>query len=155
MSSKAPENELTQLKTAVRYLIGLLEEGSLVMRYHKKTREEIAEVLRHLLQKVAGLPDEVPENLVQATAVRAIVEASDKYNHLQMSEKEEMLARYTREAEVNASIHGHRLGPWEQVPGSEMEYQATCLNCGGFVYVSHDSKYNLLLESCERIHLEA
>ncbi|KAA3664137.1 MAG: hypothetical protein DWQ04_07205 [Chloroflexi bacterium] len=154
MSSKVPENELAQLKTAVSYLIGLLEEGSLVMRYHKETREEIADVLHHLMHKVEGLPDGLPENLVQATAVRAIVEASDKHNLVQISEREEKLARYTREAEVDASIHGHLLGPWEQVPGSEMEFQATCQNCGGFVYVSHESKFNLLLESCERMHLE-
>ena len=154
MSSKDPAQELTQLKTAVSYLIGLLEEGSLVMRYQKETREEIADVLNHLIQKVEGLPDGLPENLVQATAVRAIVEASDKFNQMQMSEREEKLARYMREAEVAASIHGHVLGPWEPVPGSEMEYQATCKNCGGFVYVSHESKFNLLLESCERIHLE-
>ncbi len=154
MSSKSPENELAQLKTAVFYLIGLLEEGSLVLRYHKETREEIADVLHHLLQKVEGLPDDLPENLVQATAVRAIVEASDKYNLVQKSEKEEKLVRHTREAEIAASIHGHQLGPWEQVPGSDMEYQATCKMCGGFVYVSHDSKFNLLLESCERIHLK-
>ncbi|MCA9923540.1 MAG: hypothetical protein KC419_20565 [Anaerolineales bacterium] len=154
MSRKSPETELEQLKAAVHYLVGLLEEGSLVMRYHKDTREEIAEVLEHLIRKVEGLPEGVPDNLVQATAVRAVVEASDKFNQVLESEKQEMLARHTREAEVAASIHGHQLGPWEQVPGSDMEYQATCQMCGGFVYVSHDSTYNLLLDACERIRLE-
>jgi hypothetical protein len=154
MSSKSAETELKQLKTAVHYLVGLLEEGSLVTRYDKETREEIADVLEHLLGKVQGLPDEVPENLVQATAVRAIVEASERFTQKAASEKEEHLARHRREAEVAASIHGHEISVWEQVPGSFMEYQATCKKCGGFVYVSHDSTYNLLLETCERVRFE-
>ncbi|MCP5096187.1 MAG: hypothetical protein GY943_11590 [Chloroflexi bacterium] len=152
--SKSTKAELYQLKTAVRYLVGLLEEGSLVSRYHQETREELADVLEHLMGKVAGLPDEVPENLVQATAVRAIVEASERFTQKAETEKSEHLARHMREAEVAASIHGHSMTKWEQVPGSYMEYQATCENCGGFVYVSHDSTYNLLLESCERVRFE-
>lgn len=152
--SKSAETELRQLKTAVNYLIGILEEGSLVPRFHVETREEIAGVLRHLLTKVEGLPDAVPENLVQAAAVRAIVEAGEKYNREKLAEQRESLARHMREAEVAASIHGHDLGTWEPLAGSDMEYQATCQNCGGFVYVSHDSTYNLLLETCERVRLE-
>lgn len=154
MSSKPAEIELAQLKTAVHFLIGLLEEGTLVPRYHAQTREELAEVLDHLLQKVNGLPDNVPENLVQATAVRAIVEASEKHSQVEQSERQESLARHMREAETSASIHGHVLSPWEQVSGSDMEYQATCTACGGFIYVSHDSTYNLLLDSCERVQFE-
>jgi len=149
--SKSPETELCHLKTAVKYLIGLLEEGSLVARYHRETREEVAEVLEHLLHKVEGLPDGVPDNLVQATAVRAIVEASDKHLQAEKAEREEELSRHMREAEIAASLHGHTIGGWEQVAGSDMEYQATCEYCGGFVYVSHSSTYNLLLDSCERV----
>ncbi len=149
--SKSAEVTLKQMKTAIKYLVGLLEEGSLVARYHKETREEIADALNHLIQKVEGLPDNVPENLVQATAVRAIVEASEKHTQLEADEKQEHLSRHMREVEVAASLHGHDLTGWEQVLGSYMEYQATCKNCGGFVYVSHDSTYNLLLESCERV----
>lgn len=149
--SKNAETELAHLKTALSYLIGLLAEGSLVPRYDKETREEISEVLGHLMVKVAGLPPGIPENLVQATAVRAIVEAADKHSLTEQEIREEDLSRHMREAEVAASIHGHILGPWEQVTGSDMEYQATCRQCGGFVYVSHTNIYNLLLDSCERL----
>ena len=149
--SKSADVALDQMVTAVTYLVGLLEEGSLVVRYDKETREEIADVLSHLIKKVEGLPSNVPENLVQATAIRAIVEASEKHTQLEAEEKQAHLSRNMREAEVGASLHGHELGGWEQVDGSYMEYQSTCKNCGGFVYVSHDSTYNLLLESCERI----
>lgn len=151
--SKSAEIELQQLKTAVTYFIGILEEGSLVPRYHPETREEIAGVLQQLVAKVEGLPESVPENLVQAAAVRAIVEAAEKYIRARQAEQQESLARHMREAEVSASIHGHSLGLWEKLGGSDLEYQATCENCGGFVYVSHDSTYNLLLETCERVRL--
>ena len=70
--TNSAETELKHLKTAVRYLIGLLEEGSLVPRYDEATRKEIGLVLQHLLHKVEGLPEGVPENLVQGTAVRAL-----------------------------------------------------------------------------------
>ena len=61
---------------------------------------------------------------------------------------------HMRQAEATASIHGHILTDWEMVSGSDLEYQASCKVCGGFVYVSHASTYNLLLDSCERIHVE-
>ncbi len=149
--SKEAETELAHLKMALNYLIGLLEEGSLVPRYHEATRKEIGEVLGHLMVKVAGLPEGVPDNLVQATAVRAIVEAAGRYNLAEREMRAENLARHMREAEVGASIRGHSLGVWERVAGSDMEYQATCTGCGGFVYVSHTNIYNLLLDSCERL----
>ena len=150
MSDKV-DIHLKHLESALNYFIGLLEDGELVPRYHEDTRKEIADALYHLLKKVADLPDEVPENLVQASAVRAIVEAAESYNKLEMADREEQLVLNMREEEAAASIHGHVLTEWEIVSGSDMEYQAACKNCGGFVYVSHSSKYNLLLDSCERV----
>ena len=149
--SKSAEMELQHLKTAVRYLIGILEEGSLVPRFEAETRIEIGEVLQHLMHKVAGLPEGVPENLVQGTVVRALVEAATKYDETAQQEQADSLERFMCEAEAWASIHGHQLEPWEQVAGSEMEYQTNCILCGGFVYVNYDSSYNLLLETCERM----
>ena len=149
--SKSIETELQHLKTAVRYLIGLLEEGSLVPRYDVETRQEIAVALQQLLHKVEGLPDGVPENLVQGTAVRAVIEAATKHDEAMQQEQADALERRKLEAEAWASIHGHVLEPWEQVVGSLLEYQTNCELCGGFVYVNHDSSYNLLLETCERI----
>jgi hypothetical protein len=149
--SESAEIQLQQLKTAIRYFVGLLEEGSLVPRYDRATRDEIAEVLRHLMMKVEGLPDGVPDNLVQATAVRAIIDAAEKYNAAAREEQNEHLQRNMRQLEVAASIHGHLLSEWQKLSGSAMEYQATCVHCGGFVYVSHDSTFNLLLETCERV----
>jgi hypothetical protein len=70
--SKSAAVELEQLQTAVRYLVGLLEEGSLVKNYDDTTREDLADVLCMLLDKVHGLPENVPENLVQAAVVRSI-----------------------------------------------------------------------------------
>jgi hypothetical protein len=149
--TKSVETELKHLKMAVRYLIGLLKEGSLVPRYEAETRMEIGMVLQHLIHKVEGLPDNVPENLVQGTAVRALVEAAAKHDEATQHEQSELLEQQMCEAEAWASIHGHRLEPWEQVAGSVMEYQTACESCGGFVYVNHNSSYNLLLETCERI----
>ncbi|VAW32922.1 Phosphoenolpyruvate-protein phosphotransferase of PTS system [hydrothermal vent metagenome] len=152
--SKPAEIELQHLKTAVRYLIGLLEEGSLVPRFETETRMEISQVLQYLLHKVEGLPEGVPENLVQGTAVRALVEAATKYDEATQQEQADALERQMCEAEAWASIHGHQLEPWGQVAGSVMEYQTSCQSCGGFVYINHDSSYNLLLETCERIRQE-
>lgn len=149
--SNSAETELKNLKTAIRYLIGLLEEGSLVPRYDVATRKEISVVLQHLLHKVEGLPEGVPENLVLGTAVRALVEAAGEFDAATRQEQADALERQMFEAEAWASIHGHQLEPWEQVTGSVMEYQTTCEVCGGFIYVSHNSSYNLLLESCERL----
>lgn len=152
--SNSAETELKNLKTAVRYLIGLLEEGSLVPRYDVATRKEIGVVLQHLLHKVEGLPEGVPENLVLGTAVRALVEAAGVYDATTRQEQSDALERQMCEAEAWASIHGHQLEPWEQVTGSVMEYQTSCETCGGFIYVSHNSNYNLLLETCERVKQE-
>ncbi len=149
--SKSAELELAQLKTAIHYLAGLLEEGSLVSRYDTATREELALVLEFLVEKVSGLPEGVPEHLVRAAAVRAIIEASEKFTKAQKLAREESLQRHMREMEAAASIQGHTLGPWEQVSAYDMEYQATCQDCGGFVYVSHNSTYNLLGEECKRV----
>lgn len=152
--AKSADVELTQLKMAIQYLMGLLEEGSLVEKYDKQTREEIAVVLDLLVQKVAGLPNDLPDHLVKATAVRAIVGASEQFSDVLQQEKEAEINRNMREAETTASIQGHMLGPWELVAGSELEYQATCRNCGGFVYVSHSSTYDLLLDTCRRVEIE-
>ncbi|PID85223.1 MAG: hypothetical protein CSB13_09130 [Chloroflexi bacterium] len=147
--SKSANVELTQLKTAVHYFVGLLEEGSLVKNYDSSTRDEIAEVLELIIGKVEGLPEEVPENLVQAAVVRSIVGAAER---LRRQESEAFLSRQMREAEAAASIHGHTLSDWEQVTGEEgVEYQAACTDCGGFIYVSLSGTYNLLLDSCERV----
>jgi hypothetical protein len=147
--SKSADVELSQLKTAVNYFVGLLEEGSLVKNYDATTRDEIAEVLALMVDKVADLPEDVPENLIQAAVVRSIVGAAER---LRLQESEDFFTRQMREAEAAASIHGHTLSEWEQVPGEEgVEYQAACKECGGFVYVSLSGTYNLLLDSCERV----
>ena len=151
--TKSADVELAQLKTSLHYFIGLLEEGSLVEEYDADTREEIAAVLKLMVDKVAGLPQDIPDHLVQATAIRSIVGASERHSSALSKEKEADLARNMREAEASASIQGHILGDWERVSGSEMEYQATCQNCGGFVYVSHTSMYDLLLDDCRKVEL--
>ena len=149
--SEPNEAKLEQFKTALHYLVSLLEEGSLVERYHRETREELAIVLRLLLEKVNDLPLNVPEHLVQAAAVRAIIGASEKTNLAELEAKQEKLGRNQREVEASASIQGHLLSDWEQVQGSQMEFQAACQVCGGFVYVSDQSVYNLLLDDCQRL----
>jgi hypothetical protein len=151
--SRSPELELQHLKTAINFLVGFLEDGSLVPHYDVETRRELGEALNHMLHKLEGLPEEVPDRLVQAVVVRAISEASEHHNQVEKMEKSQKLELNMREAEVSASLHGHDLGQWVQVSGSDMEFQATCQGCGGFVYVSYNSTYNLLLDSCERIHL--
>ena len=143
--------KLEQLKSALHYLVSLLEEGSLVERYDQNTREEMASVLRLLVEKVDDLPLGVPDNLVHATAVRAIIGASEKSNLAALANRREKLERNQRQVEASASIQGHLLSQWEQVKGSELEFQATCRVCGGFVYVSDSSVYNLLLDDCQRI----
>ena len=100
------------MKSALNYFIGLLEDGELVPRYHEDTRKEIADALYHLLKKVADLPDDVPENLVQASAVRAIVEAQESYTKFEQADRQEKLTLHMREEEAAASIHGHVLTDW-------------------------------------------
>ncbi len=145
------QTKLAQLELALHYLVSVLEEGSLVERYDKETRESLADVLRLLVEKVNDLPLNVPDNLVQATAVRSIIGASEQANMAEMASRREQLERRQREVEASASIQGHLLGDWEQVKGSDMEFQATCQVCGGFVYVSDNSVYNLLLDICQRL----
>ncbi|MCA9873010.1 MAG: hypothetical protein H6659_12375 [Ardenticatenaceae bacterium] len=146
------EVKKAQLETAVHYLAGLLEEGSLIQHYDPETRREIAEVLELMLAKVNGLPDNVPDNLVQAAVVRAIVGAAENLHIEEALEREVFLNRQMREVEAFASIHGHTLTGWEPVSGEEgVEYQSSCRECGGFVYVSLSGTYNLLLDSCERM----
>ena len=149
--AKTAEVELAQLKTAVRYLAGLLNEGTLLDRFEPTTREELAAILNLLVQKVEGLPAAIPENLVQATAVRAIVDAADQHSATEQDDRQDNLQRHMSQAETRASINGHTLGEWEKVGGSDNEYQATCQGCGGFVYVSYVDIYDLLLPDCERI----
>lgn len=149
--SENKQTKLEQLELALHYLVCVLEEGTLVERYDKGTREALADVLRLLVEKVDDLPLNVPDNLVQATAVRAIIDASEKSNLAELASRREKLERSQREVEASASIQGHVLGNWEQVKGSDMEYQATCQVCGGFVYVSDASVYNLLLDMCQRL----
>jgi len=149
--SQKEQTKLAQLELALHYLVSVLEEGSLVERYDKETRESLADVLRLLVEKVNDLPLNVPDNLVQATAVRSIIGASEQANVAEMASRREQLERRQREVEASASIQGHLLGGWEQVKGSDMEFQATCQVCGGFVYVSDNSVYNLLLDTCQRL----
>lgn len=147
--SKPAEIELAHLRKAIRYLVGLLEEGSLVTNYDANTRIEIAEVLDLMVDKVEDLPEEVPDNLVQAAVVRAIVGAAER---LRKQETTIFFSRQMREAEAVASIHGHSLSGWEQVVSEEgVEFQAACQACGGFIYVTRSGAYNLLLDSCERV----
>jgi len=148
--AKTAEVELAQLKTAVTYLACLLNEGTLLDRFESATREELAAILNLLVQKVEGLPATIPENLVQATAVRAIVDAADQHSAAEQDDRQDHLQRNMSQAETRASINGHTLGEWEKVEGSDNEYQATCQGCGGFVYVSYVDIYDLLLPDCER-----
>lgn len=146
---KSTEVALAQLKTAVSYLADLLEEGSLVERYDPETRQEMATVLRLLLQKSAGLPAVAPERLVQATAVRAIIGAAA--DPPAQEAREGQRARHMREAATAAGLGGHDLGPWQPVSAadpSDMEMMATCQNCAGVVYVNYASSYRLLADEC-------
>lgn len=147
--SNSAEIELTYLKDAINYLAAFLEEGSLVEdRYDKTTREAIALVLGQLVQKVEGLPEGVPPHLVQAVAVRAIIGASDQMTQAGRAELSEELKRRMRDAEAAASVKGCQLSEWELVSDVEMEYQATCTKCGGFVYVSPEDTFDLLPPEC-------
>ena len=147
--SNSAEIELTYLKEAINYLAAFLEEGSLVEdRYDKTTREAIALVLGQLVSKVETLPEGVPDHLVQAVAVRAIIGASDQMTEAGRAEVSDELKRRMRDAEAAASVKGCILGQWELVSDAEMEYQATCDNCGGFVHVSPADIFDLLPPEC-------
>ena len=62
------------------------------------------------MHKVEDLPENVPERLVQAAAVRAVIEAAEGYYEAEQAEMQENLELHMREAEAAASIHGHVLG---------------------------------------------
>ncbi len=148
--SKPARVELAQLKQAIDYLANVLEEGSLVEHFEASTREEIAAVLQLLLTNVSGLPANVPDNLVEAAAVRAIIGAAEKAVAIGQQESHEQLYHDMRQAEVAAELRGHCLGDWQQVGDAETgpEYEAVCQACGGVTYVNSSIAYSLLPESC-------
>lgn len=131
-----------QLKASILFLSAMLEEGSLVARYQKETREEIGDVLRLLIEKVDGLPSGVPQQLVEATAVRAIIDASEKYRQSEDDIKSQKIEKRMREAEMAARLKGLELSQWEQI--GQWEFQSSAKEGEGFVYVTPDSTFDLL-----------
>jgi len=152
--TKPAEIELEQLKAAVDYLASVLEEGSLVAHYDSPMREEVADILRLLLKKVVGLPAGVPEHLVQAATIRAIIGAADCAQQELYREDSDKLRHNMRQAEVVASLQGHTLGPWQPSldPDAEQEFFAVCLECGGSVNVSPHSTYDLLTDHNDKMN---
>jgi hypothetical protein len=148
---KTAEIELQQLKTALSYLAGLLDEGSLLTGYDTEVRQAMAHVLDLLMTKVANLPAETPAYLVQATAVQALAAAGDQTDDTDPNERAARRQHRMREAEIAANLQGHQLGQWQQVTQADMEFGAKCKFCEGFVYVSYDTTYNLLSEECSRL----
>lgn len=140
--SKSGDEKYEQLKTAVSFLSAMLEEGSLVARYQKETREEIADVLRIVVEKVEGLPEGCPQQLVESVAVRAIVDASEIFRRDEESIKRNKIEKRMREAEMAARLKGLELNQWEQI--GAWEYQSSCEGTEGFVYVTPESTYDLL-----------
>lgn len=132
------------LKTAVSYLASVLDEGSLVPHYDEGTRREIAAVLTNLLEKVDHLPDGTPEHLVQATAVRAIIQAQEQIEQNKTIGDPEA---NKRKAELAFSVQGHRLGDWQTNDGKE--YEAICEYCQGVVYANASGYYGFQLKSYE------
>jgi hypothetical protein len=149
--NKTAEIELRQLKTALTYLAGLLDEGSLVKEYNAQERQAMAHVLDLLLTRVANLPAETPHYLVQATAVQALASADEQRLEGDPGERDARRQSRMREVEIAADLRGHQLDPWQQVNQSDMEFGAKCKFCEGFVYVSYDTTYNLLAETCSRL----
>ena len=131
-----------QLKTSLNFLSDMLEEGSLVTRYQRETREELAQVLRLLVEKVEGLPEGVPKQLVESTAVRAIIDASEKYRQSEDDEKRQKIEKRMREAEMAARLKGLELAEWEQI--GAWEFQSSDKDGEGFVYVTPESTFDLL-----------
>lgn len=142
MINDAIDNRYEQLRISINFLSAMLEEGTLVARYDDNTREEIADVLRILLDKVEGLPSGVPKPLVEATAVRAIVDASEQYRQSEEEQKRTMIEKRMREAEMMARLKGFSLTKWEQI--GTWEYQISGCDGEGFIYVTPDSTYDLL-----------
>lgn len=136
------EDRYEQLKSSILFLSAMLEEGSLVARYEKETREELADVLRLLVDKVSGLPEGTPKQLVEATAVRAIIDASEKFRQTESDDKRKKIERRMREAEMAARLKGLELNEWEQI--GAWEFQSTASDGEGFVYVTPDSTFDLL-----------
>ena len=137
------ENKAEQLQTAVSYLSSVLDEGSLVPRYDEATRREIAAALIALLEKVANLPDGTPEHLVQATAVRAIIQAQEQVEQNQMTGDPES---NKRKAELAFGVQGHHLGDWSS--DDDLEYEAICVHCQGVVYANASGFYGFRLKNC-------
>lgn len=140
--SMTTDEKYDNLKTSIAFFSSMLEEGSLVDRYEQETREEIADVLRLLVEKVEGLPVGCPRQLVEATAVRAIVDASEFHRKNDEEDKRVKIERRMREAEMAARLKGLELNEWEQI--GAWEYQSGCNDVDGFVYVSPDSTFDLL-----------
>lgn len=148
--AKSPDIGLEQLQTAVSYLAWVFEEGSLVAHYDKVLRQEIALTLNILLDKVNGLPDEIPRHLVQAAAVRAIVSASEKMKVGDVDTSHVDLEQNMRQAELKMGVQGHILSEWQPTSAAdgEMEYEATCKYCGGVVYANQSSFYTFMTDEC-------
>ncbi|MEM7336773.1 MAG: hypothetical protein AAF490_32170 [Chloroflexota bacterium] len=140
--SKQSHNQYDKLKTSLTFLSAMLEEGSLVRRYHKETREELADVLRILIEKVEGLPDGCPQQLIESTAVRAIIDASEEYRKGEEEVKMKQIEKRMREAEMSARIKGFELNEWEQI--GAWEFQSSSKEVEGFVYVTPESTYDLI-----------
>jgi len=153
MSDKPTEVELSQVKTAVDYLVNIFEEGSLVSHYERSIRLEVAAMLRILMEKVEGLPVGTPNHLVQAAAVRAIIEAAEQSAKADQNEKMVNIKHHMRQAEVAADLQGHSLGEWKLITASdaEPEYQAVCQNCDGVIYINNSTFYTLMQDECSRI----
>ena len=62
---------------------------------------------------------------------------------------EARLKDYILEAQVEAALQGHDLGPFQPVdePGL-LKYQAFCFACGKYVCVSSVALYSILEDSC-------
>ncbi len=140
--SEQTNSQYNQLKTSLTFLSAMLEEGSLVRRYHKETREEFADVIRILIEKVEGLPEGCPHQLIESTAVRAIIDASEEYRKEEDTVKRKQIEKRMREAEMSARIKGFELNEWEQI--GAWEYQSSCKEAEGFVYVTPESTYDLI-----------
>lgn len=149
--AKSTEVKVEQLETAVAYLAWVFEEGSLVAHYSPHLRREIALILNILLDKVNGLPDEVPRHLVQAAAVRAIVNANEKMNEGNGTNSHADLEQNMRKAELKVGVQGHMLGEWQptSTADGETEYEATCKYCGGIVYANQVSFYTFMTDECD------
>ncbi|HSH01759.1 MAG TPA: hypothetical protein VLL52_04510 [Anaerolineae bacterium] len=151
--TKTIENELDYLKTAVHYLSWVLEEGSLVPDYDEGTAQEMARILKLMVQKVEGLPPNVPKNLVQAVVVRAIVGAKEyEAEELQEEELTAKVEANMRKAELAVGVKGHQIGEWRlaTVDDDEPEYEALCLKCDGVVYANARTYYTLMTTDCDK-----